>query len=64
MAVKMITTNKAVRLNFEILESVECGIALRGAEVKGWYVDALARQNLKRLWLDPVPAGEAARSGL
>ena len=37
---------------------------MRGAEVSGWYVDALARQNLKRLWLDPTLAGEATRSGL
>ena len=26
---------------------------MRGSEVHGWYVDALARQNLKRLWLEP-----------
>lgn len=30
--------------------------SLLGAEVRGWYPDPLARQSLKRLWLDPAPA--------
>jgi SsrA-binding protein len=57
MAVKMITTNKAVRLNFEILESIECGIALRGAEVKALrdtnvtIKEAFARFEDSELWL-------------
>lgn len=34
MAVKMIATNKSARLSFEITETFEAGIALRGSEVK------------------------------
>lgn len=57
MAVKMITTNKAARLNFEIIESYECGIALRGAEVKALretnvtIKEAFARFEDGELWL-------------
>lgn len=29
--------------------------ALLAAEVRGWYADPLARQSLKRLWLEPSP---------
>ena len=36
---------------------------MRGTEVHGWYVDALARQNLKRLWLDPPAAGNYPNPG-
>ena len=34
------------------------------AEVRGWYVDPLARQSLKRLWLDDPAAREANRPGI
>lgn len=34
MAVQMVTTNKTARRDFEILETFECGIVLRGVEVK------------------------------
>ena len=34
-----------------------------GAEVRGWYRDALARQSLKRLWLESPPPSYAYRSG-
>ena len=34
------------------------------AEVRGWYVDPLARQSLKRLWLDNPAAREANRPGI
>lgn len=53
----MITTNKTARLNFEILESYECGIALRGAEVKSLretnvtIKEAFARFEDGELWL-------------
>ncbi|MDH5521292.1 MAG: SsrA-binding protein, partial [Acidimicrobiia bacterium] len=34
MAVKIVTTNKQAHRNYEISETVEAGIALRGSEVK------------------------------
>ncbi len=34
MGIKMITTNRQARLNYEILETFEAGIVLAGAEVK------------------------------
>jgi SsrA-binding protein len=57
MAVKMIATNKAARLNFDITETVEAGIALRGSEVKSLresnvtIKEAFARFEGHELWL-------------
>ncbi len=57
MAVKMITTNKQAHRNYEISETVEAGIALRGSEVKSLreskvqISDAYARFENGELWL-------------
>jgi SsrA-binding protein len=57
MAVKMIATNKAARLNFDISETFEAGIALRGSEVKSLresnvtIKEAFARFEGDELWL-------------
>ncbi len=57
MAVKMIATNKAARLNYDITETFEAGIALRGAEVKSLresnvtIKEAFARFEDHELWL-------------
>ncbi len=57
MAVKMIATNKQARRNFEILETHEAGIELRGSEVKSLREanvtigDAYARFEDGELWL-------------
>ena len=57
MAVKMITTNKQAHRNYEISETVEAGIALRGSEVKSLreskvqISDAYARFEDGELWL-------------
>ncbi len=57
MAVKMIATNKAARLNYDISETIEAGIALRGSEVKSMresnvtIKEAFARFEGNELWL-------------
>jgi SsrA-binding protein len=57
MGVKMIATNKQARRNYEILETFEAGIALRGSEVKSLREsnvtinDAYARFENGELWL-------------
>lgn len=57
MAVKMVTTNKQARRNFDISETFEAGIALRGSEVKSLrdskvqLNDAYARFENGELWL-------------
>lgn len=57
MAVKMVTTNKRARRNFDITETFEAGIALRGSEVKSLREskvqlnDAYARFEDGELWL-------------
>lgn len=57
MAVKMIATNKAARLSYEITETFEAGIALRGSEVKSLresnvtIKEAFARFEGDELWL-------------
>ncbi len=53
----MIATNKAARLNYDISETVEAGIALRGSEVKSMresnvtIKEAFARFEGNELWL-------------
>lgn len=57
MAVKMVATAKNAVRNYEILETFECGIALRGSEVKSLREakvqlnDAYARFEGNELWL-------------
>lgn len=57
MAVKMVATNKLARRNFEIMETYEAGIQLRGSEVKSLresnvtIADAYARFEDGELWL-------------
>jgi SsrA-binding protein len=57
MAVKMVTTNKQARRNYDISETFEAGIALRGSEVKSLREskvqlnDAYARFENGELWL-------------
>ena len=57
MAVKMIATNKQARRNYEISETFEAGIVLRGSEVKSLreskvqISDAYARFESGELWL-------------
>ncbi|MCP3991329.1 MAG: SsrA-binding protein SmpB [Actinomycetia bacterium] len=57
MGVKMIATNKQARRNYEITETFEAGIALRGSEVKSLresnvtISDAYARFEDGELWL-------------
>ncbi len=57
MAVKMVTTNKQARRNYDISETFEAGIALRGSEVKSireskvQLNDAYARFENGELWL-------------
>ena len=57
MGVKMIATNKRARQNFDITETYEAGIQLRGAEVKSLREsnvtinDAYARFENGELWL-------------
>lgn len=57
MAVKMVTTNKQARRNYDISDTFEAGIALRGSEVKSLREskvqlnDAYARFENGELWL-------------
>jgi len=57
MAVKMVATNKQAHRNYEISETIEAGIALRGSEVKSLreskvqISDAYARFEDGELWL-------------
>lgn len=57
MAVKMIATNRQARRNYDITETFEAGIALRGSEVKALREsnvtigDAYARFEDGELWL-------------
>lgn len=57
MAVKMVATNKQARRNFEITETFEAGLMLRGSEVKSLreskvqISDSFARFERGELWL-------------
>lgn len=57
MAVKMVATNRQARRNYEISETVEAGLVLRGSEVKSLreakvqISDAYARFENGELWL-------------
>ncbi|MEM7276460.1 MAG: SsrA-binding protein SmpB [Actinomycetota bacterium] len=57
MAVKMVATNKQARRNYEITETFEAGLVLRGSEVKSLreskvqISDAYARFEHGELWL-------------
>jgi SsrA-binding protein len=55
--IKILTVNKKARFNYEIQESMECGIALAGTEVKSIkegrssFADAYAQVENDELWL-------------
>ncbi len=57
MAVKMVATNRQARRNYEIAETFEAGLVLRGSEVKSLreskvqISDAYARFDRGELWL-------------
>lgn len=59
-AVKAIATNRQARRDYEVLDTVECGIALRGSEVKSLreakvqLTDAHARVRDGEMWLHGV----------
>ncbi|CAN5292333.1 SsrA-binding protein SmpB [soil metagenome] len=66
--VKVVASNRRARRDYEVLETVECGIALRGSEVKSLreskvqLTDAHARFRDGELWLHGVhisPYGHA-----
>jgi len=68
MAVKMIATNKKAHRNFDISETVEAGIALRGSEVKSLreskvqISDAYARFERGELWLLGLHVAQYSRA--
>jgi SsrA-binding protein len=55
--IKVLSVNRKARFNFAITESFECGIELRGTEVKSMkegrfsYADAFATVDGEQLWL-------------
>ncbi len=55
--IKVLSVNRKARYNFAITESFECGIELRGTEVKSMkegrfsYADAFATVDNEQLWL-------------
>ena len=55
--IKVLSVNRKARFNFAITESFECGIELRGTEVKSMkegrfsYADAFATVDREQLWL-------------
>ncbi len=57
---KVVASNRAARRDYEILDTVECGIALRGSEVKSLreakvqLTDAHARVRDGEMWLHGV----------
>ena len=70
MAVKMVATNKTARRDFEILETFEAGIVLRGVEVKALREanvtlnDAYARFEDGELFLVGLHLAPYSRGGL
>jgi SsrA-binding protein len=68
MAVKMVATAKSARRDYEILETFECGIALRGSEVKSLREskvqlnDAYARLEGSELWLVGLNIAQYSRA--
>ncbi len=68
MAVKMVATAKSARRDYEILETFECGIALRGSEVKSLREskvqlnDAYARLEGSELWLVDLNIAQYSRA--
>lgn len=57
MGIKMVATNRTAKRNFEITETIEAGIVLRGSEVKSLreskvtISDAYARFEDRELWV-------------
>ena len=70
MAVKMIATNKGVRRDFDIAETFEAGVALRGVEVKSLREskvqlnDAYARFEDGELYLVGLHIAPYSRAGI
>ncbi|MDA3038962.1 MAG: SsrA-binding protein SmpB [Actinomycetota bacterium] len=70
MAVKMIATNKTARRDFEITETFEAGVMLRGVEVKALREakvqlnDAYARFENGELWLVGLNIAAYTRASL
>lgn len=68
MAIKMVATAKSARRDFEITETFECGIELRGSEVKSLrdanvqLNDAYARFEGNELWLVGLNIAPYARA--
>ena len=69
MAVKMVATNKQASRNYEISETFEAGIVLRGSEVKSLreskvqISDAYARFEQGELWLVGLHISPYSRAG-
>ena len=69
MAVKMVATNKHASRNYEISETFEAGIVLRGSEVKSLreskvqISDAYARFEQGELWLVGLHISPYSRAG-
>jgi SsrA-binding protein len=55
--VKVVATNRVARRDYDVLETVECGLVLKGSEVKSLresrvrLQDAYARANRGEMWL-------------
>lgn len=69
MAVNMVATNKQARRNYEITETFEAGIVLRGSEVKSLreskvqISEAYARFDRGELWLVGLHISPYSRAG-
>ncbi len=70
MATKMIAVNKAAHRNYDITETIEAGIVLRGPEVKSLREssvklnDAYARFERNELWLMGFHLAPYSRAGI
>ena len=68
--IKMIAQNKKARFNYTITESLECGIELKGTEVKSVkagnisFPDAFAEISNKEVWLKQVHIAEYSFSSV
>ena len=66
---KVIATNRQARRDYEILESLECGMVLRGSEVKSLreakvqLADSYARIDGSELWLHALHIAAYSHSG-
>lgn len=66
---QVVASNRVARRDYEILESLECGIELRGSEVKSLresqvqLADAYARVERSEMWLHGLHIGAYSHSG-